>query len=134
MLGCHLATNSFGWGKRFYKSSHQLQNLVTIAIKIVATWRVEFQSLCRMFFCFVFFFHHKGKDCSYIVEGLGPSKSDHPLIPLSSPTVHIATEPLQKSGMCQDWIGMFHWSLPTYVMLQSLMTVMSMISSCGGQI
>ena len=67
-------------------------------------------------FCFAFFFlYHMGKDYSYIVEGLGPSKSDHPLIPLSSPTVHIATEPLQKSGMCQDWIGMFHLSLPTFV-------------------
>ena len=27
LLGHHLATNSFGLGKLFYKSSHQLQNI-----------------------------------------------------------------------------------------------------------
>ena len=40
LLGCHLATNSFGLGRLFYKSSRQLQILGTMVTKMVATWRV----------------------------------------------------------------------------------------------
>ena len=37
LLGCHLATNSFGLGRQ---SSRQLQILGAMATKMVATWRV----------------------------------------------------------------------------------------------
>ena len=40
LLGRHLATNSFGLGRHFYKSSCQLQNLGAIRTKMVKTWRI----------------------------------------------------------------------------------------------
>ena len=40
LLGCHLATNSFGLGRIFYKSSRSSKILGAMATKMVATWRV----------------------------------------------------------------------------------------------
>ena len=40
LLGYHLATNSFGLGRMFYKSSSSSKILGAMATKMVATWRV----------------------------------------------------------------------------------------------
>ena len=40
LLGCHLATNSFGLGRLFYQASRQLQNFRCHGNQMVATWRV----------------------------------------------------------------------------------------------
>ena len=43
LLDLSLATYSFGLGRLFYKSSHQLQNFrCLMATKMVTTWRVDF--------------------------------------------------------------------------------------------
>ena len=41
LLSRHLATNSLGLGRLFYKSGHQLQNSRHHREQNVATWRVE---------------------------------------------------------------------------------------------
>ena len=50
LLGRHLATNSFGLGRLFYKTSRQVQNFRRHGdYKMVATWRVDVHLYFKVF-------------------------------------------------------------------------------------